>query len=412
MEGEIGESPPVLGERKPDILPVSPNPDNDLLSGPVASTSLVRNGSRKALLDADPGLARAYAVAQRVRRAIRPVMTVEVTSTCNLYCEGCFYFHDDFEPQAESEDVGDWRSFFEDQYSMGRRYAVFHGAEPALKQKRLLAAAESFRRGIVYTNGTIRIDDDIPFIRCVSIWGSEETTGMIRGGSVYHKALRNFENDPKARFSVVISAQNYRDLPRIIADLHAAGVSATISYFSPSHSYMTKLRSSAPNDSEFFRFSNEDENMLMSSEEFAIVNDMIADLSSRYPQTVRQGPIFNQWLTSAGPRYTLDSHGMANECAVRPRDIHELYGTNLEPIRGKCALPDNDCSQCRITPVSTTSILHNAKAYSSSREAISFWIESAFQAGQVFIRDDDRDVWGDAPPPMNGWQEHFGVASS
>ena len=335
-------------------------------------------------------------------------MTVEVTSTCNLYCEGCFYFHDDFKPQPETNRLLEWNEFFERQFALGRRFAVFHGAEPALEQRRLLAAAAFFRRGIVYTNGTIRINDEIPFIRCVSIWGSEESTEKIRGASVYYKALRNFENDPKARFSVVVNAQNWQELPRIVADLHAAGVSATISYFSPSHSYMAKLRASAPNDSAFFRFSGEDDHMLMSTASFAAVNSMICELGDRYPGTVRQGPQFNRWLTGEGPRYTLDEDGLANECAVRPRDLHQLYGTDLRPIAGKCALPDNDCAECRITPVSATSILHNVKAYSGSLEALCFWIEAAFQAGQVFIRDDDHEVWGEpGPPPMNRWREHY-----
>lgn len=408
-QGLSGES---ILDTPPLTLADSHTPDTDPLTGPVGAPGPGLGRVRRQFLDADPGLARAFAVAQRIRRATRPVMTVEATSTCNLFCEGCFYFHDDFEPAPEPEDLTVWRAFFKHQYEEERRrFAVFHGAEPALKQGRLLAAAEYFKRGIVYTNGTIRMDEDIPFIRCVSVWGSEDTTAKIRGGTVYRKALRNFENDPKARFSVVVSAQNFRDLPTIIGDMHAAGVSTTISYFSPSHSYMTKLRAQAPNDNEFYRFSRQDDHMLMTREEFDQVDDMIRELSERYPNTVRQGLQYNKWITSEGPRYTLDENGVANECVVRPGPVHELYGTDLKPIPGKCALADNDCSECRVTPVASTSLLDNPKAYAGSLKALAFWIEGAFQAGQVFIRDDDHEVWGDAPPPMNGWQEHFGVTS-
>ncbi|MEO1038073.1 MAG: hypothetical protein AAFX09_00890 [Pseudomonadota bacterium] len=344
-----------------------------------------------------------------MRRAVRPVLTVEATSTCNLLCEGCFYFHDDFEPLDEPEQVEVWRAFFQHRYDEGDRYAVFHGAEPALKQDRLLAAGELFSRGIVYTNGTIRMSPDIPFVRCVSIWGDEHSTTKIRGAGVYRKALRNFENDDKARFSVVVNAQNYRSLPQIAEDMHAAGVSATISYFSPSFSYMEKIRAAAPNDRRFFRFSNAKDNMLLSPEEFARIRDMMDELTAKYPDTVIQGRAFNDWLTAPGGRYELGEDGVAGMCAVRPRFGHEMYATDLKPIREKCALADNDCTECRVTQVATTSLLHGLKYYASSAEDVAFWVECALQAGRVFLRDDDTEVWGEGPPSMHDWREHFGV---
>lgn len=394
----------------PSDLSAAPEPS--VLNRPIGSPGPAVVSARRAILAADPGLQAAHAAARRVRRAIRPVMTVEVTSTCNLFCEGCCYFHDDFQAKPEPEDVAQWRAFFQTQWDDGKRYAIFHGAEPALKQYRLAAAGDLFERGIIYTNGTIRMHNSIPFVRNVSIWGDEESTAKVRGGSTYRKALRNFENDPRARFSIIVSAQNYRQLPDIIADLAAAGVSATVSYFSPSYSYLDKLGAQAPNDNQFYRFSSKADNMMLSPDDFERAHAIIAELAARHPATLLQGLDYNRWLTAPGSRYALDEDGYAAECAVRHRSAHELYGTDLKPIQAKCALADTDCAHCRIVPASTTSVLHNARLYAGSRADLMFWIETAFQAGRFFLRDDDDAVWRGAPPPPSAWREHFGVMSA
>ena len=390
--------------------PVSFDLNASVLTRPIGATPPRLSPDRSEALARDPGLREAYATARRVRRAIRPVMTVEVTSTCNLFCEGCCYFHDDFEAKPEPEDVAEWRGFFNAQWNEGKRYAIFHGAEPALKQDRLKAAGEMFERGIIYTNGTIRMHDSIPFVRNVSIWGDADSTAKVRGGDTYRKALRNFENDARARFSIIVSAQNYRQLPAIVADLAAAGVSATVSYFSPSYSYIDKLRARAPNDNRFYRFSGEGDHMMMSGADFERAHAIIAELAARHPRTLLQGLDYDRWLTAPGPRYTLDDDGYAAECAVRQRSAHALYGADLKPIEAKCALADTDCAHCRIVPATTTSVLHNARLYAGSLADVLFWIETAFQAGRFFLRDDDAQVWRGAPPPPSAWRAHYGVS--
>lgn len=374
-----------------------------------------RTGSRTARSQAlalDPGLQRAAEAARNVGKAIRNVTTVEITSTCNLFCEGCCYFHDDFEAAPEPADTKVWRAFFREQFESGMRYGVFHGAEPALKQDRLMAAAEYFSRGIIYTNGTMRIHNDIPFIRMVSIWGDAQTTTKTRGGGTYYKSLRNFENDERARYSIVVNAQNYTQIPRIAADLAAAGVIATFSYFSPSYGYMDKVKSDAPNDSDYFRWSTEDDNMMLSGEQFARTRDLIEDARARHPATIQQGRAYNDWLTAPGARFTMDEQGYGARCAVRPHSIHQLFGADLKPIPAKCALGETDCANCRSMPATLTSILNNSGLFAGSSEDFMFWVETALQAGRFFLRDDDAAVWGDKPaPPMGAWREHYGVTT-
>jgi len=65
-------------------------------------------------------LSSAIARAKEFRRILRQVSNVDVTSRCNLRCEGCFYFEgDDYKQATEEEDLARWRAFLEDQARRG-----------------------------------------------------------------------------------------------------------------------------------------------------------------------------------------------------------------------------------------------------------------------------------------------------
>ena len=60
-----------------------------------------------ALLQGAPDLAPSYEEAKRVVRAFRKPAFYEVATRCNLFCEGCYYFSDDFKP-IESVEASPW----------------------------------------------------------------------------------------------------------------------------------------------------------------------------------------------------------------------------------------------------------------------------------------------------------------
>ena len=103
----------------------------------------------------------------------------DLTSRCNLRCEGCFYFEgDDYEQATEEED---WRvaDFFAGQARRGVTFVSLVAAEPALEQDRLEIANRFLPRGAIFTNGTIKIRSSINYPIVISIWGDPETTARF-----------------------------------------------------------------------------------------------------------------------------------------------------------------------------------------------------------------------------------------
>lgn len=116
----------------------------------------------QAYIAAEPALGPRYARAKEFRRILRQVSNFDLTSRCNLRCEGCFYFEgDDYKQATEQEDLERWRAFFEDQARRGVTFASLAGAEPALEQDRLEIANRYIPRGAIFTNGTVKIRPSI-----------------------------------------------------------------------------------------------------------------------------------------------------------------------------------------------------------------------------------------------------------
>src|SRR6185312_15657280 len=94
------------------------------------------------VLDDNPHLAPRYEEAKKIIRIFRKPAFYEVTQRCNLKCEGCYYFEGNFKPVKEQDSIKAWEDFFAVEKERGVSIAYFVGAEPALEQERLVAAAK------------------------------------------------------------------------------------------------------------------------------------------------------------------------------------------------------------------------------------------------------------------------------
>src|SRR5437016_3859011 len=96
-----------------------------------------RDTARKveAYIAQKPFLRARYVRAKEFRRILRQVSNFDLTSRCNLFCEGCFYFEgEDYKRAKEQNDLDQWREFFREQARRGITFASLAGAEPALEQ--------------------------------------------------------------------------------------------------------------------------------------------------------------------------------------------------------------------------------------------------------------------------------------
>ena len=347
-----------------------------------------RLASLKALLDAAPELAPRYEQVKCIVRAFRRPAFYEVATRCNLLCEGCYYFSDSFRPAAEERSPERWREFFAAEAERGVKMAYFVGAEPALEQERLIAAAPYFPYGNIGTNGTIRLDPAIPYRIGVSVWGvDEEVDAALRGASAFAKAIRNYAGDPRAIMLYTLTRSNLKDLPRLAEICRDHELPLTFNMYSPTHSYLRKLNGGAANDRRFFRISRPDDHLGWDEQSLAAARTEVRGLMEAYPETVVYSRAYNDWSTKPGPLYDIDPEtGIARDCHSRMVGTMRYFKTNLEhdPAE-KCGTSDTVCSECRMYSGGWSSKFEPRDADVASRAAFEDWLDMVATLGRIFL---------------------------
>ncbi len=351
------------------------------------------SGARRieSYLDECPSLRPAYAQAKALRRVARFSNNYDMTSRCNLFCEGCYYFEgDDYKRAKEEYDLARWEQLFEAEAKRGVTFANFVGAEPSLVQSRVALAMKHLPRGVIYSNGIVKIDSAIDYTVILSVWGDEKATASLRGASVLHKALRNYAGDPRARALFTISARNLDQVAavtRIVAD---HGIKLSYNYFSPTESYLAKLASDAPNDDQFFRLSSRSDNMLLTPDALARVRDRIDDMIGLYPDVVIHSRAFNHVVTQPAGIYDVDPvTKVARNCSGKHSDWHQTHRTDLTRSDAKCCTPNTNCSTCRLSSISLSSLMFRLEEFSVSRERFEAWLDICAQWGRGHLLHTD-----------------------
>jgi len=348
----------------------------------------------QAFLDEAPELEGRYARAKEFRRILRQVANVDVTSRCNLRCEGCFYFEgDDYKKATEEDDLPRWRAFFENQARRGVTFVSLVGAEPALEQNRLQIANLHIPRGVIFTNGTVKIKSSINYSIVISIWGDPQTTTTFRGGGVFWKALKTSAGDPRARALFMVHAKNIEQVPDVTRIVHDHGLKLSFNYFSPTDSYLTKLAAGTKNDDEFFRISSCADNFTLTPDSLARARDAIDDMIERYPKTVFHTHAFNRVCTDPDGLYDIDPKtGIAANCGGRNFRWHRSYRVDLRPSDAKCCTPNVNCKDCRLNAVALASLVFRLDRFVDNIQKFRDWLDICEQYGRSNLLDTD-PVW-------------------
>ena len=298
----------------------------------------------------------------------------DISDRCNLRCEGCLYFEgDDRLAHLDSGDEGDWVSFFAREAERGVNFAYIAGAEPALQVDRIRIASRYIPNGVIFTNGTRPIPQDIDFRIHVSTWGARELNTTLRGGDNAPKALRLYARDPRAVFVYTISSANIADIYDVAEALHGFGATLTFSYFSPTSSYLARLSGVRPATSDYFRVSTADDNLILGRGDFARARDQIAQAMEDFPGTIAYSLEYDDWITRIG-HYTLDDQGVAADCGVRKTSRHLHFAVDMSESAGKCCSPNLDCRECRAYAQGYASYLTHYNRVKSDPAKLDSWL--------------------------------------
>ncbi len=340
------------------------------------------------ILERRPGLRPRYRAARRVVHAFRKPAFYEISQRCNLFCEGCYYFEGGLQtPVREETSTEAWEAFFADEGRRGVSMAYFVGAEPALHQERLLAASRCFPHGNIGTNGTIRIDPAIPYRIGVSVWAGEDAMDRkLRGASVFRKAIATYAGDPRAIILYTLSPWNLDGVRTVAEMCRDSGLPLTFNMYSPTFSYLDKLKRGASNDDLYFRVSRTDETPCFSDEDLDRTRGLVEDLMEAFPETVVYSSAYNRWATQPGPLYDLDPEtGVAVHCGSRMIGLMRYHKPDLARATAKCGTSDVDCAQCRMYSGGWSSKFWPTLRDLDSETTFVEWLEMMDALGRIFL---------------------------
>ncbi|MBF0622910.1 MAG: hypothetical protein HQL54_13400 [Magnetococcales bacterium] len=340
-----------------------------------------------------PDLALRYKHAKSVVRSFRNPAFYEIATRCNLTCEGCYYFGNENAPPTDgNRPLEEWQRFFAKEAARGVTMAYFVGAEPALKQERLLAAAPYFPYGNIGTNGTVRIDPAVPYRIGVSIWAGEESSDIeLRGGSAFRKALHNYRGDPRAIMLFTVTQWTINQVETVAEMCQDHGVQLTFNLYSPTHTFQAKLAQGVDNDRDHFRLSRTGHAPILDDAALVEVHRTLAETLDRFPETVVYAHPFNDFICTSHPRYELDPEtGVAIDCGSRIVPPMRYYTTDLTAQAVKCCTPEVDCAHCRLYSGGWSSKF--VPGISDVKDDVSFerWLDMMETLGRIFLYPRDR----------------------
>ena len=268
----------------------------------------------------------------------------DISATCNLTCEGCLFFAREGGVPFDQGDDAAWEARFAAEAARGVNFAYLAGAEPSMVPQRIAAAWRHIKAGVIFTNGTRRIDPDIGYRIHVSLWGLGEMAATLRGGDSVAKALRNYGRDPRAVFVLTISRANLHQIGEVARRVAEAGGKLTFSYFSPTLAYQRNLGKGTAT-SDYMRL---DDDMRLSADDLAKARTGIEAAMTAHPDTVRYSLDYDDWVRQSGDAlYAIDAEGLATNCGNRLSSVHRHYTHDGQPSTGKCCSPNLDCRECR-----------------------------------------------------------------
>ncbi len=285
-----------------------------------------------------------------LRRRIGRLRTsnYDISTTCNLACEGCLFFSGaTVATMRDNSDAAVWDSFFESEAKRKINFAYIGGAEPSLVPERIRACFKHIPRGVIFSNGIKKISTDIDYRIHVSLWGNSAGAKLYRGADNNSKALRNYDGDCRAVFVMTVNALNLDEMSDVAAQCANYDVLLTFSLFSPTEEYNALLSEGVSDESRYVKFSTNERNMRLTETDLSKFRKNVLALSEIYPDMIRYEAAYLNWLTQPGSLYTLDEDGVALDCGNRLSHWHRHFNADTSQNNGKCCSPNISCHDCR-----------------------------------------------------------------
>ncbi len=328
-------------------------------------------GKLKTYLE-DPFLNHLY---NAIRNAgpIRSIL-VDITHSCNIRCDGCFFFAEDMDKHKAPKDEAEFDAFIAQEKARGTNYVTVAGGEPSLMLDRVKKIYENFWL-VTITNGLRRIPYEgfENMTIGVSVWGDHATDTRLRGKGkldVFEKGLSNYKDDPRAIWYYTTTPGNAHEIEPVVEQCVNNGNYVIFNFYGD--------LSHLGGDLDHQRG-------------FADVNQAINRMIERYPDRILTSTYISQ-VVSSGRLYnehwgydvccSISADNPINEARIangNPVNTHfRAYNPDLKSTRRCCVGEQRDCSTCYDVWAHTSWIMLNMKRHLGSKEEFTNWLSSIY----------------------------------
>lgn len=302
-------------------------------------------------------------------------ISLDLTSKCNLRCEGCYYFSDGMNTIVKEGSEADFDNLILNEKKRGTNFVTVVGGEPSLKIERLIKLSNNFKISVA-TNGQIKIPaqnlEDISI--GVAVWGNQATDLRLRGNyqiDVFNNALKNFKNDPRAFFYYTVQPDKYDEIEEVTKLCIENGNRVLFNFFSEDNRNKTLYNDSVNN--------------------FEKVNQEIVKLIEKYPeqillssyvsQVVTSGTLYEEkWGHDVCPNFSIDNElnftRMKNGNPYSPH--FKSYNADFKSTRKCCTRLDDSCNNCYDVWQHFAWIIINLKKHLGSYEEFTNWLSTTY----------------------------------
>ena len=303
--------------------------------------------------------------------------TYDMTSRCNIRCEGCYYYNGDKQHSKDNRDPEAWRALLRAEKERGITFVVLAGAEPSLVPELCQVCFDEIPLGAIATNGLNPLPREIDYRIHISVWGNDATSAKVRRApDMLKRQMENYQDDPRAVFVYTFTPHNI-DEAREVTDLLARhGQQITFNMFSAPVGYRGSLRHTP--------------------QSLARTRQVMAALLADYPDTVLFSPYnilahtskraLHELFTCSYPRMN------PSEAIGLGRSFRQ-YRTDLAWDRdAACCVPDTDCEDCRHYAAGSAVVTARMFRHAATPQTFAAWLDYMDTYLAVWVRGYDKGV--------------------
>ena len=286
--------------------------------------------------------------------------TYDMTSRCNIRCDGCYYYAGEKQYATDNADPKAWRRLMRDEKARGITFVVLAGAEPALVPRLLQACYDEIPLGCIATNGLKSIKESVGYKIHVSVWGNDVTSQRVRKKrKMLKKQIDNYRGDSRAVFVYTYTSENIAEAGEVIAELAANDCRATFNMFSAPEDYDGSLRHTP--------------------DTLARTRETMLELLARHPRHVLFSPYsavaHTHWL-GLHALYACPYPRMNPSTDIGLGRSFRQYRSDLTWDRdASCCVPDTDCHDCRHYAAGSAVVTSKLYRHATDPDTFKAWLD-------------------------------------